>query len=63
MPASTTVERDEADARAGAFGEVLRRESAVDAGADRAREDDDVAAEVHRTITSPSMSWLWSVQT
>ena len=56
----------EAEPGAGAFGEVLRHERAVDAGADRAGEDDDVACELgarHLTITVPSMSWLCSVQT
>jgi hypothetical protein len=45
---------------------VIRREGAVDAGADRAGEDDEVDAELgerHVTITVPSMSLLWSVQT
>ena len=54
---------DEADAGARALGVVRRRERAVNAGADGAGKDDDVAAEVHLTITSPSMSLLWSVQT
>ena len=57
---------DEAEAGAGAFVEVARHERTVDAGADRAGEDDDVALELgegHLTITSPSMSWLCSVQT
>src|SRR5262245_44772345 len=46
--------------------EVLADERAVDAGADRAREDDDVdlqLGEPHPTITVPDMSWLCSVQT
>ena len=56
--------REEADPRARALAEVCRREGAVDTGADRARDDDDVAAEArHRTITSPSMSLLCRVQT
>jgi hypothetical protein len=45
---------------------VVVDEGAVDAGADRAREDDDVGAqfrEGHVTITVPCMSWLCSVQT
>src|SRR5215210_6692612 len=56
--------RDEADAGARSFLEVLRCERAVDSGADRAREDDDVDAQgPHLTFTCPCMSWLWSVQT
>lgn len=57
--------RDKAAAGARAVTEVLRREGAVDAGADRAGDNDDVAADgnVHLTITVPSMSWRWSVQT
>ena len=57
---------DEAEAGAGALVEVAGHEGAVDAGADRAGEDDDVALELgerHLTITSPSMSWRWRVQT
>jgi hypothetical protein len=45
---------------------VIRRDGAVDARADRAGEDDDVAFELgerHLTITVPSMSLLWRVQT
>jgi hypothetical protein len=42
---------------------VHRRERAVDTGADGAGEDHEIVPEGHRTITSPSMSWLWSVQT
>ena len=46
---------------------MSRRECGVDARADRAREEEHVALDAgrrgHRTITSPSMSWLWSVQT
>jgi hypothetical protein len=56
----------EADTGPGAFVEVAGGERAVDAGADRAGEDDEVAPEFgesHLTITSPSMSWLCSVQT
>ena len=58
---------DEATARAGSLCEVGGRERAVDAGANGAGEDDDVALEsgcrAHRTITSPSMSRLCSVHT
>src|SRR5688500_17135947 len=55
---------DEADSGSGAFCEVRRSEGAMDAGADGAGEDDDVAPEAaHWTITSPSMSFSCSVQT
>ena len=56
----------EVEAGAGALVEVAGHEGAVDAGADRAGEDDDVGFELgerHFTITVPSMSCLWSVQT
>ena len=41
----------------------------MDAGADRTGEDDDIVAEAHDIVAeahvtiSPSMSWLWRVQT
>ena len=57
---------EEAEPGAGALVEVAGHERAVDAGADGAGEDDDVAPELgegHVTITSPSMSWRCSVQT
>ena len=56
----------EPEPRPGAFGEVFGRECGVDAGADRAGKDDNVAfelGEVHLTITSPSMSCSCRVQT
>src|SRR5215208_6325137 len=52
---------DEADPGARTLGEVLWGEGAVDACADRARDDDEVAS--HVTITVPLMSCEWSVQT
>src|SRR5687767_15259590 len=54
----------EAGSRARTLVEVGRHECAVDPRADGAREDEDVApelGELHLTITSPSMSLLWSV--
>ena len=43
----------------------LRHERPVDPGADRAREDDDVPPHrgAHETVTVPSMSRRWRVQT
>ena len=58
--------RGEAEPGAGSLAEMLRYERSVDAGTDGTGEDDDVACELgarHLTITVPSMSWLWSVQT
>jgi hypothetical protein len=58
--------RDEAEPGPCAFGEVVWCERAVDAGADRTGEDEDVPPELagrHRTITVPSMSCECSVQT
>src|SRR6188508_282022 len=50
---------EEPEPRSGAFAEVLGRQSAMDARADRADDDDEVALEaggLHLTTTSPLMS-------
>jgi hypothetical protein len=53
----------ESRAGAGSLREVFPDQRAVDPGADRAAEDDDVGTPTrHLTITSPCMSWLCSVQ-
>jgi hypothetical protein len=53
----------ESRAGAGSLREVFSDQRAVDPGADRAAEDDDVSTPArHLTITSPCMSWLCSVQ-
>jgi hypothetical protein len=57
---------DEAEPRGRGLGEMVGRERAVDPGADRTRDDDEIAPELdrrHLTITVPDMSWRCSVQT
>jgi hypothetical protein len=54
--------RYEAKAGSRPLREMLRRERGVYAGADPTDDDEKVAGD-HLTITSPSMSWRWSVQT
>ena len=58
--------RREAEAGARTLVEVSGHKGTVDAGADRAGEDDGVALELgerHLTTTSPSVSRLWRVET